>query len=85
MAGLPARYGPRLEVEWLPPYAPELNPTEHVWGHTTTGDLANFIPDEVFHLGRKVAARLSSNPPSPARDAASSAPPGSQTVPPKNA
>jgi transposase len=55
---LQARYGPRLEVEWLPPYAPELNPTEHVWGHTKTGELANFIPDDVFHLGRKVASRL---------------------------
>jgi len=55
---LQARYGPRLEVEWLPAYAPELNPTEHVWGHTKTGDLANFIPDDVFHLGRKVASRL---------------------------
>jgi len=50
--------GPRLEVEWLPPCASELNPTEHVWGHTKNDDLANFIPDDVFHLGRKVASRL---------------------------
>ena len=37
---------------------PELNPTEHVWGQTKTGELANFIPDDVLHLGRKVASRL---------------------------
>lgn len=55
---LQARYSPRLEVEWLPPYAPELNPTENVWGHTKKGELANFIPDDVYHLGRKVASRL---------------------------
>lgn len=55
---LQTRYGSRLEVEWLPPYAPELNPTEHVWGHTKNGELANFIPDDVFHLGQKVASRL---------------------------
>lgn len=24
---------PRLSVEWLPPYAPELNPVEQVWSH----------------------------------------------------
>lgn len=52
------RYGSRLEIEWLPPYAPELNPTEHVWGHTKTGDLANFVPDDVYHLGRRVTSRL---------------------------
>ena len=22
---------PRLDIEWLPPYAPELNPVERVW------------------------------------------------------
>jgi hypothetical protein len=52
------KYGSRLLVEWLPPYAPELNPTEHVWGHTKTGDLANFVPDNVYHLGRVVSSRL---------------------------
>jgi transposase len=38
-----ARYA-WLQVEYLPPYAPELNPVEAVWNHTKYGDLANFIP-----------------------------------------
>jgi len=37
----------RFWIEWLPPYAPELNPVEHVWDHTQYGDLANYIPDDV--------------------------------------
>ena len=28
----------RIVVEWLPSYAPDLNPVEHVWGHTKYGD-----------------------------------------------
>ena len=30
-----------LRTEWLPAYAPELNPTEYVWGHAKGGELAN--------------------------------------------
>jgi transposase len=41
-----------LRTEWLPAYAPELNPTEHVWNHTKWGDLANFVPDDKEHLRR---------------------------------
>lgn len=41
---LTERFGNRIEVEWLPVYAPELNPVEHVWGHTKHSDLANYIP-----------------------------------------
>lgn len=37
-------------AEWLPPYAPELNPVEFAWNHTKYTDLANFIPDDVHHL-----------------------------------
>jgi len=41
-----------LEVEWLPSYAPELNPVEMLWNHTKYADLANYIPDDkddLFH------------------------------------
>jgi transposase len=41
---------PWLQVEWLPAYAPELNPVEHLWNHTKWADLANFIPDDAEHL-----------------------------------
>ncbi|MCY2924506.1 MAG: transposase, partial [Planctomycetota bacterium] len=40
----------RFWIEYLPPYAPDLNPVEHVWNHTKYGDLANYIPDDVFDL-----------------------------------
>jgi hypothetical protein len=32
---------PRLSVEWFPPYAPELNPMEYVWGHLKYHRLSN--------------------------------------------
>lgn len=53
-----ARYPGRLSIEWLPAYAPELNPDEQVWNHTKYADLANFVPDDVLHLGRSMADSL---------------------------
>lgn len=43
---------PRLSLERLPPYAPELNPVEHLWNHLKYGQLANFFPDDVFQLDK---------------------------------
>jgi len=40
----------RFWIEWLPAYAPDLNPVEHVWNHTKYGDLANYIPDDLLDL-----------------------------------
>lgn len=40
--------------EWLPGYAPELNPVEHVWGHTKHDDLANYIPEDIEVLAADV-------------------------------
>ena len=48
---LGARFGSRVGIEWLPPYAPELNPDEQVWKRSKRDKLANFIPDDVWHLG----------------------------------
>lgn len=53
-----ARHRKCLSIEWLPAYAPQLNPDEQVWNHTKHADLANFVPDDVLHLGRSVAASL---------------------------
>jgi transposase len=39
-----------LRVEWLPPYAPDLNPVEAIWNHTKCVDLADFIPDTLESL-----------------------------------
>jgi len=41
---------PRLQLEKLPPYAPELNPVEYLWDHLKYGTLPNFTPDDVFQL-----------------------------------
>ena len=39
-----------LSVEWLPPYAPDLNPVEAVRNHAKYSDLAYRVPDDAFHL-----------------------------------
>lgn len=41
---------PRLTLEWLPPYAPELNPVEQLWSHLKFGHFANFIPKDINEL-----------------------------------
>jgi len=43
-----------FDAEWLPAYAPDLNPVEQVWNHSKYSDLANFIPNDVAHLERAV-------------------------------
>ena len=39
-----------LQVEWLPPYAPDLDPVEDVWNQSKYGALANVIPDDIHDL-----------------------------------
>jgi transposase len=39
-----------LQVEWLPPYAPDLDPVESVWNQSKYGDLANVIPEDIREL-----------------------------------
>lgn len=55
---LQAKHPDWFEVEWLPAYAPELNPVEMLWNHTKYADLANFIPEDVHHLHQAVAISL---------------------------
>jgi hypothetical protein len=45
---------PRLTGHFLPPYAPELNPVEHVWNHVKYGVGANFLPADLEALNRHV-------------------------------
>jgi len=40
----------RFWIEYLPPYAPDLNPVEHVWNHTKYGDLATYVPPDLLDL-----------------------------------
>jgi transposase len=48
----------RLRLEQLPPYAPELNPVEPVWGWLKFGRLANFVPDGLIDLDDEILDRL---------------------------
>lgn len=47
-----------IEAEWLPGYAPDLNPVEMVWNHTKYADLANFIPEDGDHLEQAVTTSI---------------------------
>jgi transposase len=49
---------PRLSVEYLPAYCPDLNPTEWLWSWMKYGALANFCPQDLRHLSGKVASVL---------------------------
>lgn len=48
---------PRLHLEYLPPYAPELNPVEQVWCHLKRNPLANLAAQNAAELA--VEAQLS--------------------------
>jgi transposase len=46
------RRHPRLQTELLPPYAPELNPVEGVWGYLKLNPLANHAAGGALDLAR---------------------------------
>jgi len=45
---------PRLDLNFLPPYAPELNPTEQLWNFTKDKVLSNFVPRDVAEVDATV-------------------------------
>ncbi len=49
---------PRLHVEPMPAYTPQLNPVEFVWSYLKYDRLANFVPENVWHLERVVRTEL---------------------------
>lgn len=53
-----AKHPDWFQAEWLPAYAPELNPVEMLWNHTKYADLANFIPHDVDDLQQSVAISI---------------------------
>jgi transposase len=40
----------RIWLEFLPAYAPELNPTEYIWGHLKQHEIANLSPKNLGEL-----------------------------------
>jgi transposase len=51
--------------EYLPPYAPGLNPVEQCWNHMKNVQMANFVPLSVEHLTERAlqAAQVINNDP----------------------
>ncbi len=60
-----ARQNGRLELEFLPAYAPELNPVEYLWGHWKHHELPNFCPknfEQLSHHARRALRRMRRRP-----------------------
>ena len=49
---------PRLEMHFLPGYAPELNPAEPMWKYEKVDELGNFTPADVAELDRAIHRRM---------------------------
>jgi transposase len=47
-----------FRFEWLPPYAPELNPVECVWSQTKYGHLSNLVPSDIEDLQERACDSL---------------------------
>lgn len=52
------RHSDAVHIEWLPTYAPDLNPVEQVWNHSKHADLANLAPDDVGELWSLVTSSI---------------------------
>ena len=55
----------RIVIEYLPPYAPELNPVEYLWGHWKHHELPNVCPRDLWQLNegaRRTLRRIRRRP-----------------------
>jgi transposase len=55
----------QIVLEYLPPYAPELNPVEYLWGHWKHHELPNVCPKDLWQLhagARRTLRRLRRRP-----------------------
>jgi transposase len=60
-----ASQGDRLQVEYLPGYAPELNPVEYIWAYWKQHTLPNVCPKDYWSLdetARKTLRRMRRRP-----------------------
>jgi transposase len=48
-----------LRIEWLPPYAPDLNPVELLWGNVKGQELANLAAEDVFDMACELRRGMS--------------------------
>ena len=49
-----------IALEFLPPYAPELNPVEYIWGYLKSHAMPNFCAKNLTHLKCHAGSRLRS-------------------------
>jgi transposase len=57
--------GVRIQVEYLPAYAPELNPVEYIWAHWKQHELPNVCPSDFWQLSegaRRTLRRMRRRP-----------------------
>ena len=57
--------GGQMVIEYLPPYAGELNPVEYLWGHWKQHTLPNVCPKDLWQLSdgaRRTLRRLRRRP-----------------------
>jgi hypothetical protein len=52
--------GDKFVLETLPPYAPELNPVEYIWGYMKQRELANLCLETIGQVGAYARNRLKS-------------------------
>ena len=60
-----AQQGGSIHLEFLPAYAPELNPVEYIWGYCKHHELSNLCPKDFAHLSyaaRKALSRMRRRP-----------------------
>ncbi len=50
--------GGDIKLEFLPPYAPELNPVEYLWAHWKQHEMPNFCPKDFAELSAFARAKL---------------------------
>jgi transposase len=50
----------RIQLEFLPGYAPELNPVEYLWGHLKCHELANLCASHIEQVKHSARQRLRS-------------------------
>jgi hypothetical protein len=55
---LATHFADRLTLEALPPWAPELNPVEPLWGWLKYDRLCNYTPHDAHELDGRVVAEL---------------------------
>jgi len=48
----------QIVVEYLPPYAPELNPVEYLWGYWKHHQLPNVCPRDLWDLNERARTTL---------------------------